>query len=185
MEALVRTQLTGDDLLKLPDDERYELIEGELIPMVPPPGFEHGRIESNAVLQLHLWNREQRLGRILSGEVGFYTRGDNRTVRAADVVFISYQRFPAHLSPEGYLNIPPELVIEVISPGNTAEEMEAKTREWLTFGVRMVWLIYPKTRRIHVYTVPDKPIILDADAILDGGDILPGFTVQVGAFFES
>jgi hypothetical protein len=47
-----------------------------------------------------------------------------------------------------------------------------------------VWIIYPKSRRVHVYTTPDKPIILNADAHIDGGDVLPGFSVPIAAFFE-
>ena len=82
------------------------------------------------------------------------------------------------------MHVAPDLVVKVISPGNTAEEIEVKTQEWFDFGVRMVWLVYPKTKRVHVYTTPVRSILLSADGLLEGGDVLPGFSVKVSAFFE-
>ena len=176
VDTQTKILLTGDDLLKMSEEatEGYELIEGELVKMVPT-GLEHGNVENGAAFQLTLFNKQHKLGRILTGEIGFYIRGNDRTVRAADVAFMSYERLSVDASLEGYSRIAPDLVVEVISPGNTAEEMEEKIREWFDFGVRLIWVIYPKTRRVHVYTTPDKPIILDVDAHIEGGDVLPGF----------
>jgi Uma2 family endonuclease len=184
-EMLVKERLTGDDLLRMGEDATtgYELIEGELVKM-SPVGFDHGRSEFRVGFHLIMWNDKHQLGQISGGEAGFYTRKDSNTVRAADVTYISNSRLAEAGSTEGYLRIPPDLVVEVISPGNTAEEIEVKTQEWFDFGVRMVWLVYPKTRRVHVYTTPDRSILLNADDTLEGGDVLPGFSVKVSAFFE-
>jgi len=185
IETKTKILLTGDDLLKMSEEatEGYELIEGELVKMAPT-GLEHGGVELGVGAEIRTWSKQTKHGRVFVGEIGFYTRGNKRTVRAADVVFISYERLPADASTEGYSHIAPDLVVEVISPGNTAAEMEQKIREWFEFGVRLVWGIYPKTRRVHVYTTPDKPTILDADAHIDGGDVLPGFSVPIAVFFE-
>lgn len=185
VESQTKILLTGDDLLNMSEEatEGYELIEGELVKMVPT-GLEHGNVENGAAFQLTLFNKQHKLGRILTGEIGFYIHGHDRTVRAADVVFISYEHLPKDASFEGYSHIAPDLVVEVISPGNTAAEMEQKIREWFEFGVRLVWVIYPKTQRVHVYTTSDKPTILDADAHIDGGDVLPGFSIPIATFFE-
>jgi Uma2 family endonuclease len=137
-DAQAKILLTGDDLLKMSEEatEGYELIEGELVKMVPT-GVEHSNVENGTAFQLTLFNKQHKLGRILTGKIGFYIRGNDRTVRAADVAFISYERLPVDASLEGYSRIAPDLVVEVISPGNTAEEMEEKVREWFDFGVQV------------------------------------------------
>jgi len=184
-ELVIKERLTGDDLLRMGEDATtgYELIEGELVKM-SPAGLDHGDSELNVGFELKLWNRQYKLGRVAGGEVGFYTRGNSNTVRAADALFISNERLAGITSTEGFLHVAPDLVVEVISPGNTAEEIEVKTQEWFDFGVRMVWLVYPKTKRVHVYTTPVRSILLSADDLLEGGDVLPGFSVKVSAFFE-
>jgi Uma2 family endonuclease len=184
-EAQAKILMTGDDLLNMPEEatEGYELIEGELVKMAPT-GLEHGNVELGVGAEIRTWNKQSKRGRVFAGEIGFYIHGHDRTVRAADVAYMSYERLPADANLEGYSRIAPDLVVEVISPGNTAEEMEVKIREWFDFGVRLAWVIYPRTRRVHVYTTPDKPVILDADATLDGGDVLPGFSVPIAIFFE-
>jgi Uma2 family endonuclease len=185
-EMLVKEGLTGEDLLRMGEDATtgYELVERELVKMLLT-GFDHGAHLATVGMELKLWNRTCQLGRVSGGEVGFYTRDNLYTVRAADLVYVSHKRLEGLPSTEGYLNVPPDLVVEVISPGNTAEEMEVKTQEWFDFGVRMVWLVYPKTKRVHVYTTPDRSIVLNAEDTVDGGEVLPGFSVKVSAFFES
>ena len=177
--------LTGDDLLELPHGmgERYELIEGRLIAM-PPTNLEHGTNEFGVAFQLGLFNKQRKLGRVMTGEPGFYTRGDKHTVRAADVAFISYERLPAGPLEKGFSHVPPELVVEIVSPNDKADEIEAKVREWLQFGVRLVWVVYPEARRVHVYTTPDHARILEAQDTIDGSAVLPGFSALVSAFFE-
>lgn len=185
MVSIETKQLTGDDLLKMPHGagERYELIEGELV-VIAPTGIEHGMTENDVAFPLTLWNRQHDLGRVMTGEVGFYTRGDDHTVRAADVAYISYAALPREASLTGYGRVAPDLVVEIISPGNDADEIEKKTREWLDFGVRMVWNVYPTSQRVHVFTSPDAARILNATDRLDGGNVLPGFNIQVSEFFR-
>ena len=184
-ELLIKERLTGDDLLRMGEDATtgYELIEGELVE-IPLLGFHQGQHLARIGFELKIWNRQHQIGRVAGGKVGFYTRGDLYTVRAADAVYISNERLKGGASTEGFLPVPPDLVVEVICPGNTAEEIEVKTQEWFDFGVRMVWLVYPKTKRVHVYTTPDRSTLLNADDTLEGGDVLPGFNVKVSAFFE-
>lgn len=185
--ADVQTQLlTGDDLLEIVaqnPDKHYELIEGELVEM-PPAGIEHNNVEGAATVLLRLFVRERRLGRVLPGETGFYTRGNDRTVRAPDVVFISYDRLPADQPNPGYGRVIPELVIEVVSPNDRADKIEEKVQEWLDFGVLLVWVIYPQTQRIHVFQYGQQPVILRADDTITGDPALPGFSAVVREFFE-
>jgi Uma2 family endonuclease len=123
-EAQTKILLTGNDLLKMSEEatEGYELIEGELVKMAPT-GLEHGEVELGVGAEIRAWNKRSKRGRVFVGEIGFYIHGHDRTVRAADVVFIAYERLPKDASLEGYSRIAPDLVVEIISPGNTAEEM--------------------------------------------------------------
>ncbi|MBX3063515.1 MAG: Uma2 family endonuclease [Anaerolineae bacterium] len=174
--------LTGDDLLNMPaTDERHELIEGELITM-PPPGSPHARTQISFGAVLWLYEKKSGFGRAF-GDSGYHTRGDNQTVRAPDAAFISYARLPADQQLEGYLKIAPELVVEVISPNDSAKDVEAKVLEWLEFGVAMVLLAYPGTQRIHVYTAPEEVKIYKRTDTISGGDVLPGLEIKVQDIF--
>ena len=90
---------------------------------------------------------------------------------------------PATETPSGYGNAPPELVVEVVSPNDRADVIEANVQEWLDFGVLLVWVVYPRTRRVHVHRQGGDVTILGADETLSGGEALPGFGVTVGEFF--
>jgi Uma2 family endonuclease len=185
--ADVQTQLlTGDDLLEIVaqnPDKRYELIEGELIEM-PPPGLEHAQVENQAAFLLTSHNKKVKLGRVLTGEAGFYTHGHDHQVRGVDVAFISYSRWPADQPNPGYGRFAPELVIEVVSPSDRADKIEEKVQEWLDFGVLLVWVIYPQTQRIHVFRHGQQPMIMRADEVVSGEDAFPGFSAFVHEFFE-
>jgi Uma2 family endonuclease len=77
----------------------------------------------------------------------------------------------------------PDLVVEVLSEGNTPREMEQKLQEYFTAGVRLVWYVVPARQEVHVYTAPDQYEILTTDHHLHGGETLPGFTLPVRRLF--
>jgi Uma2 family endonuclease len=79
--------------------------------------------------------------------------------------------------------VSPDLAVEVLSEGNTAAEMDRKRREYFTSGTRLVWEVDPNTRTVAVYTSPEGPLVLDADQTLDGGAVLPGFTLRLATLF--
>lgn len=183
-ESKVRL-MTADELQQLPRGmgERYELVEGELIVMTPAK-LPHGHVAHNAGVLLGIFNKEHKLGRLFAAETGFYTRGDDKTIRAPDVSFVSFEKLPRGKLPDSFGRAPPDLVIEVVSPTDYASAIEEKVQEWLDFGVREVWVFYPKTRRIFVHR-PNRDIRkLSADDTLEGGDVLPGFSARVAEFFE-
>jgi Uma2 family endonuclease len=188
MSDTTRRIYRAADLAKLPTGvgKRYELIEGKIIAMAATK-LQHGIVTNKVSLLLNLHNMVHKLGTILGAETGFYTRGDDLTVRAPDVAFISYKRLTSEKlaeAGEDFGKIAPDLVIEVVSPGERRGKIIQKVQEWLDFGVSIVWVVYPKKRQVHVYLLNQEPQILTENDALSGGEILSGFETLVRAFFE-
>jgi Uma2 family endonuclease len=128
--------------------------------------------------------RRYELGRVLTGDVGFILRRNPDAVRAPDVAFMSNERAARVTRWRGYLEVPPDLVVEVISPSNTQAEMQSKVHDWFEFGVRLVWLVYPDTRSVQVVRSLQERLDLTESATLDGYDVIPGFACQVSELFD-
>lgn len=179
-----RNRLSAEDLFKLPDDEhRYELVEGELRRMAPAGG-EHGDLamEIGATLRNHV--REHRLGRVFAAETGFILRTDPDTVRAPDVSFVRQPRLPVGGLPTGYFPFAPDLAVEIVSPSDSAEEIQAKVSEYESAGVHQVWVVYPRTRTVVVHEGSGAARTLGVDDILDGDDVVPGFRYPLADLFD-
>lgn len=104
-------------------------------------------------------------------------------MRAPDVAFIAKDRLPADEIPEGFIELVPYLVVEVVSPGDTRRYVREKAEEWLNAGVRLVWILYPATRTAMVYrSLSDVTNLAESD-FLDGEDVVPGFSCRLGEIF--
>ena len=186
MDQTLSHQMTAEDLASLPSGmgKRYELVEGELVEMAAAGG-KHGHVAGNFLGRVFAYLENNPIGQVLTAETGFYTRGDENTVRAPDMAFIRSEQIPESGIPDGYLHIIPDLVVEVVSPTDRAAEVEQKVQEWLTFGVRLVWVAYPSTQRVMAYQagLTNVAILNERDA-LDGRDVLPGFSQKAGVFFK-
>ncbi len=124
----------------------------------------------------------QDLG-IALGEAGQLRLWPGR-VRVPDVCFISWDRMPKNEVPDDPLpDLVPDLAIEVLSRSNTKKEMARKRLDYFQAGVQEVWEIQPKTQTAEVYTSPTKHRRIETDGTLEGGDILPGFTVSLTELF--
>ena len=105
-------------------------------------------------------------------------------VRVPDVAFASWARFPEGRVPTAPIpSLAPDLAIEVLSDSNTPREMRRKRGEYFTSGVRLVWLVDPEPRTVSVYTAPEEVSELGEDDTLDGGDVLPGFSLPLRDLF--
>ena len=145
------TRMTAEELLRLPENgKRYELVGGELREMVPA-GARHGDVAMTLGILLGQHVRAERLGRVLAAETGFRISRDPDTVRAPDVSFVSRERVPPGGPPDGYWELAPDLAVEVVSPNDTAAEVQSKAQMWLESGVRLVWVVYPDTRSVVVH----------------------------------
>jgi Uma2 family endonuclease len=106
------------------------------------------------------------------------------TVRMPDVAFFSWDRLPNRQMPkEAIAPCAPDLAVEVLSEGNTSEEMARKRADYFGAGVRLVWEVDPEARTVAVYTSPDQVTSLGEQDILEGGDVLPGFRLALRDLF--
>ncbi len=176
------TILTGKELFELGDIGRTELVKGELVRMAPT-GYLHGYVESKFSKVLGIFVDERKLGHILTGEVGLYTGRDPDTVRGADVAFISNERL-AQVQSHSYLDVAPELIVEVMSPDDRWYDVNDKLAEYFDVGVQIVWVADPQRRQVRVYRSLTEMEILSVDDTLSGGEALPGFNVAVVELFE-
>ena len=177
--------MTADELLHMPSDgKRHELIEGELIKLTPPPGFQHGLTAAKALVALHEFVRPRRLGAVVAAETGFLISSDPDTVRAPDAAFVAADRLPEGGLPPGYLRLAPDIVVEVVSPSDSASYIQQKVCAWLAAGCRLVWVVYPESRSVTVYRSMEGAKILGPNDILDGAPVLEGFGIPVSELFE-
>jgi len=160
-----------------------ELIDGE-VRTLSPGGFKHGRTSSRIFAVLDSFVTPLKLGRVVTNELGIHISSDPPRSRGADVIYISFQRLPACQEPEGFLTVPPELVVEVFGLKDSWEEMSEKVSDYHRLGVDMVWVADPFTRTVRKFPRGGQPEIVHEGANLDGGAILPGFSVAVVRFFE-
>jgi Uma2 family endonuclease len=181
--AVVRQQVTADELLHMPDDGfRYELVQGELRQM-NPAGNVHGRVTMSFAWRLAQHVDEHRLGTVYAAETGFRLSSDPDTVRAPDVAFVRRASVEAVGEFEGFWPEAPDLAVEVISPGDSYSEVEEKVFAWLDAGTKMVVVINPQQRSATVYKSPTDITALAEAEVLAGGDIVPGFELAVREIF--
>ena len=179
-----RTVLTAEELLRLPGGgKRHELVRGELREMVPA-GARHGSVVMALAVPLGQHVRTERLGRVLAAETGFRISRNPDTVRAPDISFVARDRIPAGGPPEGYWDLAPDLAVEVVSPNDTAAEVQSKVQMWLEAGTRLAWVVYPGTRSIVVHKSLRESSTFVATDVLDGGEVVPGFEYPVAEVFE-
>jgi Uma2 family endonuclease len=175
--------LTAEQFAERPDPGYpEELVKGRIVAMsVPKP--RHGEICGNAVYFLGAHAREYDLGRVLSNDAGLITARGPDTVRGADVCFYSFARVPKGPLPDRYLETPPDLVVEVLSPSDQWPKVLAKVVEYLDAGVSVVIVLDDKRRRAQIFTADDNRL-LGPDDELTIPELLPGFAVAVWRFFE-
>lgn len=170
---------------KLP--EQYELINGEVVE-VQPMGIHSARIANRVNKYLTAYSIQYRTGdSYMDAIFRVPLRWDPTRNRKPDVAFVTFERWPED-RPTPYrgnpMDVVPELMVEVISPTDEADDVIRKAFEYLQAGALLVWLIYPGVQTIHAYTSPGlPPRVFREDSMLDAGDVLPGFSVPVAALF--
>jgi len=163
------------------EDKLYELVDGVLVEKVM--GAPESNVAAEIVRELGVFVKERKLGVVLGADGTL--RLMPGLVRIPDVAFISVDRLPGGRIPsEAIPDLAPDLAVEVLSDGNTKQEMERKLKDYFFAGVRLVWYVNLKTRTAEVYTSPDQSVIVTEDQTLDGGDVLPGFRLRLRSVFD-
>ncbi|NEO99867.1 MAG: Uma2 family endonuclease [Symploca sp. SIO2E9] len=174
--AQTQNQLTLAEFLALPEsDVTYELLEGEAVPKMSPKRF-HSALQRTLLLIIYQWCQGQ--GEVYpEWAIALKCRGED-WVPAPDLTYISYQRLPAEVMKDEACPIPPELAIEIISPGQTFGQLAQKATDYLEAGILRVWVVDAQARSITVF-YPDAPpqiytqAVLMTDSLFEGLKITP------------
>lgn len=180
---------TADDLWEIAhlpenDDKRFELING-VIYELPPSSPANTIVAGLFVHKFNLYLEQHDLGYVTGADGGFIISGQEN-VFMPDAAFISYARVPEF--PKKLFPAAPDIAVEVISPSETPRKIRNKVNAYLRGGTRLVWVVYPEDKAIDVYQLaPDGGTHIREFTIedtLDGGDVLPGFTLPVREIFK-
>lgn len=175
--------LTLEEFERLPEEDgaRVELVRGRVV-REPRPAAEHGRVLLNLsfLLRDHL---RHRLDGFAFADTGVILSHDPPTVRGPDLCFVSAARLPDGPPSEGFLDLAPDLCVEIVSPANTATEIQEKVLEYLDAGTRLVWVVDPRMRTVTEHRLSDRSLLLRESEVLDGGEVLSGFSVPVAELF--
>ena len=184
MITATRTRLmTAADLLAMPrDDYRYELVKGELTKKMPPPQKRHGEVSTRIATALSNYADLNDYG-VVGDNHGYRLEINPDTVRSPDVAWLA----PGHPDRDNanYPEQAPDLVVEVKSPSDSLREMAERAEMWLRYGTREVWVAQPVAPvSVTRYRPGRAPVTLYDDDVLDGGDLLPGFSIPVWRLFR-
>lgn len=183
MAVLAPAPLTLAEFSQLPrNGERHEISAGELITM-PPAKSLHSLIALAVLEILQTYLRERALGRAIP-EAGYVLSRNPLTIRQPDVSVLSKDRIQSTGADE-YFEGAPELAVEIVSPSDSAEDLQIKVDQYLSAGAKQVWILYPKTKSVHVFRSGGFYATYDETQTLTGGDLLPQFSVKVADLFFS
>ena len=177
--------ITAEDFMRMDDSEgvRSELIRGAICEM-GRTGLAAAQIAGIFVAELTIFARPRKLGRASGADSGVRLARAPDTVRVPDAMFISADRQPSKEDLGFFAEVVPDIVVEVKSRTDRIAETHDKARMWHSYGVPLVWAAYPETRTIDVHRADGSITTLtDADT-LDGGEVLPGFSVAVSVMFD-
>jgi Uma2 family endonuclease len=157
---------------------------GEIL-IMPPTGAETGRRNTDLLTELNLWARRDGSGIVFDSSTGF--RLPNGATRSPDAAWVARRRL-AGLSAEEkerFLPLAPDFVVELASPTDDPEQLAEKMAEYQSCGVRLGWLLLPEVPQLHVYRPGTPAVVLPAPQHIDGGDVLPGFRLDLRPIWAS
>ncbi|MCH8048160.1 MAG: Uma2 family endonuclease [Planctomycetes bacterium] len=182
--ATAQSLLTAEQYGELPDLERpTELVRGRIVEMNQPYP-RHGLICMEIGHVVRSYVKQHKLGYVMCNDSGVITQREPDTVRGPDISFYSHERLPEGSIPQGYLNVSPNLVFEVLSPSDRWARVLEKVGEYLTAGVEVVCVLDPERETMHVYRDEIPSEVLTADDELTIPEVLGEFRVAVRALLE-
>jgi Uma2 family endonuclease len=176
--------MTAEELMNLPDDDlRHELINGELITM-PPPGLPHGRMTLLLGASLLQFVLDHDLGQVYDYS-GFQLTWSPDTVLGPDIAFISKQKLKETGQVEGYSQGPPDLAVEILSPGDRPGKLNKRIALYFNSGTKQVWIVDRKHSTVKVYRSESDITTFSGSDYLESQDLLPGFRISLDRIFEN
>ena len=181
-QATQQPYVTAEQLesLHLPDASA-ELVRGQLL-VREPPSTRHGRVQANLQYHVTVYVRRTNAGYVFGQDTGFKLRSNPDTVRGPDLAFVSSDR-EADLPDRGFAELAPDLIAEILSPGDRPGEMLSRVGDFLEAGTKLVWVIDPERREATVYRSDGSVGHVGPDGDFDGEPILPGFLCPLAEIF--
>lgn len=162
------------------NDALFEVVNGERVE-IPYMGAFAGTVAFFLAHHLNIFGRQFGFAIIET----LFDLGPRE--RRPDFAFVRWERWqppPNILDDPRAWKVVPNLAGEVVSPTNTATEIEAKVLEYFAAGVELVWVLYPRFQRIHVYESATQVRILEINDEIDGGTVIPGFHLKLKELFS-
>jgi len=188
LEQIYEKTMTADEFFDSPFSKGFELVEGRVVPKeggiesFMPTGALHGAITEELASRMSYFVRENNLGRIFAAETGFIL--SEGTVRGVDISFVGKEKIGEYGITEKFFPVAPDLAVETISPGNSFDEIQSKIEEYLKAGTKLIWIVYPKQKMIHVHRQSNVINVLRETDELDGEDVLPNFRLKLSEIFN-
>ena len=157
-------------------DGLWELIDGEPVE-VTPSSDRSSWIATEIAYYIRDFLRDQPIGRVFGADAGFFLFADRDTVRSPDAAFVRFERLPELTG--AFIPIPPDLAVEVLSPTDRLAYALSKASMYLQAGVPLVWIVDPRKRTATIFRQDEGPVTISEDGVLDGEEVLPGFTVPL------
>lgn len=179
--------ITADELLRISSElsvhgKSCELIEGRL-KVMSPAQTTHGIVAGEVFGLLYSHVRPNRLGKLFAAETGFVVSRRPDSIRAPNVAFVRQARIEAIGPTEKFFPEAPTLAVEVVSPSDTADEVQEKAQMWIEAGCGAVWVVWPHSRSLTDYRSLNSIRLLGEEDTLEGGDVVPGFSMKVAEIF--
>lgn len=183
--------MTLDDFIRLyAEDGPFELVDGEKL-AVSPTVAGHGTVIINLLKALLRFDPQEKMGVVRTEQAYVLTYESNwvKGSRVPDVMFFAKERIEAYMmSDPNWREKPyvlvPDLVVEIISPTDQYTNVVVKANRYLNDGVKLVWVVDPSAQIVTVYHEGSaQQTQLTADDALEGGDLLPGFTLPLRELF--
>jgi Uma2 family endonuclease len=181
---MTATQLvTAEELYRMGSDAPFELWEW-VLKEVSPSGSKSSVIGMRIGSAVFSFVDAQGLGYVTGEGGGYILSHDPATVVAPDVGFYRTDRYPGGMPESGFYPMPPDLAVEVISPIDRKADIAQKQALYAKAGVPLIWWVDPERKTVTVYRLGQNPEIVEAVGVLDGGDVLPGFTLELQTIFR-
>ena len=177
-------QMTVEEFEAFPfPDGKIELVRGE--PRVMPPAeTPHGWVQMNLLRRLIPFVYERKVGHLVTDGHGYVLLALPRTVRNPDMAFIRASRMSPKGAKPGFFKGAPDMVVEVLSPSESASELQEKIDDYFASGTEEIWVIDPRRRNARILSADGRLRAFQPDGLLEGSTVLPGFQMEVAALFD-